>query len=222
MIVQQKSPKKKTINKMKDWDKILREIPTPPDSDAEDELNIMSVQRNAQKVSNIMHHLMPNLDSSLAGALPRGMNRPDDLARELAKTSDIVWKEGERLSKLHEKITKEKEKEDSVDPEKKDPQEEKKEKKEEEKKEDPQEKDPQEEGKEEEDPQEEEKEEEEQQEEDEEEEKDPVESWQEQKTVEVVEAGSECCKTSSVPDVDPSLVCTSLVAGVCRSGEGES
>jgi len=59
---------------MKDWDKILREIPTPPDSDEEDGLNEMKVRKNARGVSDALHRVVPALDSSLGGALPAGLN----------------------------------------------------------------------------------------------------------------------------------------------------
>ena len=101
---------------VKDWDKIMAEIPTPPDSDAEDDLNVMSVQKNAQKVSDALHHLMPNLPSELAGPLPKGMNSAYELQRELKKTYDYVWDKAPAAVKVmnaaeEEKKAKEKEKE---------------------------------------------------------------------------------------------------------------
>lgn len=62
------------IAHMKNWDKICSEIETPPDSDADDELNVLKVQKNAQKISDVLHHMLPNLDDALAKSLPKGVN----------------------------------------------------------------------------------------------------------------------------------------------------
>ena len=86
----------------KDWDKIMASIPTPPDSDSEDSLNVVSVQKNAQRVSDALHHLMPNLPSSLAGPLPKGMNSAYQLERDLKATFDHVWEHGERARRVVE------------------------------------------------------------------------------------------------------------------------
>ena len=72
---------------MKDWDKILREIPTPPDSDAEDDLNIEKVKKNARNISDILHQTIPSLDPSLSDSLPRGVN---DLSRFASHWGDAV------------------------------------------------------------------------------------------------------------------------------------
>ena len=77
---------------MKNWDKILRDIQTPPDSDDEDELNIMSVQKNARKVSDILHHALPMLDSSHASSLPKGMNNMESFANPLKRSIDTSKK----------------------------------------------------------------------------------------------------------------------------------
>ena len=58
----------------KNWEEVLREIPTPPDSDAEDGPNIVKVQKNARMISDALHHLVPVLNPSLASSLPRGLN----------------------------------------------------------------------------------------------------------------------------------------------------
>ena len=81
----------------------MSEIPTPPDSDAEDDLNILKVQKNARRVSDVMHHILPNLSSKLAGPLPKGMNTVDDLARDMKETVDLAWKEGEKFRRSGEK-----------------------------------------------------------------------------------------------------------------------
>ena len=63
----------------KDWDAIMREIPTPPDSDSEDILNEQSVKKNAKRVVELLNNVAPNLDRTRAGAPPMGMNRADIL-----------------------------------------------------------------------------------------------------------------------------------------------
>lgn len=79
----------------KDWDKICRDIQTPPDSDEEDELNIQKVKKNAQKISDVLHHMMPTLDESLAKGLPRGVNSMAAFSRPFQKLgSDLAAKRG--------------------------------------------------------------------------------------------------------------------------------
>ena len=67
----------------KDWDKICRDIPTPPDSDAEDELNVQKVKKNAQMISDVLHRSIPVLDPELSGSLPAGLNNLRDLTASL-------------------------------------------------------------------------------------------------------------------------------------------
>ena len=58
----------------KDWNKIMREIPSPDSSDAEDELNVLSVQKNAKRVCEMMHRMVPGLQRGEVGSVPKGMN----------------------------------------------------------------------------------------------------------------------------------------------------
>ena len=58
----------------KDWDRIMREIPTPPDSDEEDSLNVVSVQKKAKRVTELIHSAIPGMDPRFAGAPAKGMN----------------------------------------------------------------------------------------------------------------------------------------------------
>ena len=69
----------------KNWDKIVSDIPTPPDSDEEDVLNVEMVKKNALRVSDLLHHMMPNLPTELAGDLPKGMNRIGDFNNHIRK-----------------------------------------------------------------------------------------------------------------------------------------
>ena len=70
---------------MKDWGKICRDLSSPDSSDAEDELNVLSVQKNATRVSEMMHGIIPGLDRSKAGAVAMGMNRTELISASLAK-----------------------------------------------------------------------------------------------------------------------------------------
>ncbi len=68
----------------KDWKSIMGSISSPEDSDAEDELNVVQVQRNARRVAELMHQFVPGLGedkSHLKGNTPLGMNNAD-LIRE--------------------------------------------------------------------------------------------------------------------------------------------
>lgn len=65
----------------KDWDRIARELSSGEDSDAGDELNVMSVQRNAQKVCDLVRTVMPGMGGNTT---VRGMNRPDALRTGMA------------------------------------------------------------------------------------------------------------------------------------------
>ena len=77
---------------MKDWDAICKSIKTPPDSDEEDGLNILSVKKNAQKVSDILHHALPMLNSTLASGLPKGMNNMASFSSPLKSAIDATKK----------------------------------------------------------------------------------------------------------------------------------
>ena len=77
------SQERKPWNK-KDWKTILDNISSPEDSDADDELNVMQVQKNARRVAELMHNFVPGLGDSkdhLKGDTPMGMNNTD-LIRE--------------------------------------------------------------------------------------------------------------------------------------------
>ena len=59
---------------MKDWNKICAELSSGEDSDEHDSLNVVSVQRNAHRVAELMRGVVLGDD---AAAAPKGMNRPD-------------------------------------------------------------------------------------------------------------------------------------------------
>jgi hypothetical protein len=61
----------------KDWEKILKEMSSGEDSDEHDSLNVCSVQKNAGRVTDLLHATIPGLDPSRAKTLPMGMNRVD-------------------------------------------------------------------------------------------------------------------------------------------------
>ena len=87
----------------KNWDKIVSDIPTPPDSDEEDVLNVEMVKKNALRVSDLLHHMMPNLPTELAGDLPKGMNRIGDFNNHIRKqfhqSTDSVLREALQSSR---------------------------------------------------------------------------------------------------------------------------
>ena len=58
----------------KNWDAIAAELSSGEDSDAGDDLNVLAVQRNAHRVSELLHGTMPGLDESDMRTLPRGTN----------------------------------------------------------------------------------------------------------------------------------------------------
>ena len=68
----------------------MRDIETPPDSDAEDEMNIQTVKKNAKRVTELLHQMMPNLDPSMVPtemSPPLGMNRPDIMRAMLSNAA---------------------------------------------------------------------------------------------------------------------------------------
>lgn len=71
--------------KMKDWSKILAEISSGEDSDEYDDLNILSVQRNAHRVTELLHGSVPGLDPEQMRNLPRGANKLDFFKAGMAK-----------------------------------------------------------------------------------------------------------------------------------------
>lgn len=58
----------------KDWSEILRDYSSGEDSDEHDSLNVLSVQKNAGRVTDLLHATVPTLDPSRAKSLPMGMN----------------------------------------------------------------------------------------------------------------------------------------------------
>ena len=78
----------------KDWDKICRELSSPESSDADDDINVMSVKKNASRVAQLLHGIIPGLDKSKAGDAPKGMNRAEafanTLASEVRKQSELM------------------------------------------------------------------------------------------------------------------------------------
>lgn len=68
----------------KNWDKVVAELSSGDDSDEGDSLNILSVQRNAHRVAELLHGTMPGLDVDEMRNLPRGMNKVDFMREGLA------------------------------------------------------------------------------------------------------------------------------------------
>jgi hypothetical protein len=65
----------------KNWEQIVRELSSGEDSDAHDELNVMSVQKNAHRVAQLLHAAVPGLEQTgRAAFVPSGMNRLDRTA----------------------------------------------------------------------------------------------------------------------------------------------
>ena len=60
---------------MKDWSKILAEISSGEDSDTYDDLNVLSVQRNAHRVTELLHGSIPGLDPEQMRNLPKGIDQ---------------------------------------------------------------------------------------------------------------------------------------------------
>ena len=77
---------------MTEWDTIMRNIPSPDDSDAEDCVNVLSLQKNAPKVVQLLQHLIPGVSQTTDPVIPRGMNRVDAIRDGLSSTLDVVQK----------------------------------------------------------------------------------------------------------------------------------
>ena len=69
----------------KNWNEIVKTLSSPEASDEEDGLNFRSVQKNAHRVAELMHGVIPGLDRERAGCAPVGMNRPDVFRNSMAK-----------------------------------------------------------------------------------------------------------------------------------------
>lgn len=62
---------------VRDWEKALADVSSGEDSDEHDSLNVVKVQKNARRVSELLHTFVPGLDADRGGNVPKGMNRPD-------------------------------------------------------------------------------------------------------------------------------------------------
>ena len=69
----------------KNWDEIVKTLSSPEASDAEDDLNVVSVRKNAHRVAELMHGVVPGLDRNRAGNAPIGMNRTDVFQTAMTK-----------------------------------------------------------------------------------------------------------------------------------------
>lgn len=84
----------------KNWDKIVSELSSGDESDAGDDLNVMSVQKNAHKVVQMLHAMMPGLEegakivhgvgSSSDAYCPPGMNRTAPLTAGISAAIDAT------------------------------------------------------------------------------------------------------------------------------------
>lgn len=81
----------------KNWDQIAKELSSGEDSDEHDELNVMSVQRNAHRVMDMMHTMLPGFEDHAkvaherrSGYVPKGMNRAEPLKDGLAAAIDAA------------------------------------------------------------------------------------------------------------------------------------
>ncbi len=68
----------------KDWATILADYSSGEDSDAHDGLNVRSVQKNAERVTEILHAALPNLDPSKVRTPPMGTNNVDFIREGLS------------------------------------------------------------------------------------------------------------------------------------------
>jgi hypothetical protein len=75
-----------TLSFQKNWDRIVGSLSSPESSDAEDVPNEYSIKKNTQRVSELLHGLIPGLDTSLAGAPPRGTNTANTFRQQLEET----------------------------------------------------------------------------------------------------------------------------------------
>ena len=68
----------------KDWTRVLREYSSGEDSDEHDSLNVLSVQRNAHRIAELLHMTVPGLDPTEARTPPMGMNSAQFIRRGLS------------------------------------------------------------------------------------------------------------------------------------------
>ena len=71
----------------KNWAEILNNYSSGEDSDAHDDLNVMSVQKNAHRVAELLHGLVPGLDRAQSGTLPMGMNTSHFMRQDLERAA---------------------------------------------------------------------------------------------------------------------------------------
>lgn len=62
----------------------MRDLSSPEASDEEDSLNVLSVQRNAHRVAELLHGTIPGLDVAQMRDLPAGANKLDFMRVGLA------------------------------------------------------------------------------------------------------------------------------------------
>ena len=74
----------------KDWNAIARELSSPEDSDEGDSLNVMSVQRNAHRVAEMLHGMIPGLDPDRMRTPPAGMNSVGVIREGLASATRVA------------------------------------------------------------------------------------------------------------------------------------
>ena len=75
----------------KDWDRIAAELDDGAESDDGDSLNVVSVQRNAQRVAELVRTLRPDVKpDNVDVAPPMGMNSPALMRGALAKAMNDV------------------------------------------------------------------------------------------------------------------------------------
>lgn len=79
----------------KDWDKIMRDIATPPDSDEDDVLNVQTVKKNARRVVDMLHSVTGRDDLA---APPKGMNRHNIIRDGLREAAAAPLRPTERRS----------------------------------------------------------------------------------------------------------------------------
>ena len=71
---------------VRDWDAALRDVSSGEDSDAGDSLNVLQVQKNAKRVAELVHTMVPGMAvDHLMGRTPMGMNRPDAIRNDLSR-----------------------------------------------------------------------------------------------------------------------------------------
>lgn len=70
----------------RDWVQILQHYSSGEESDEHDSLNVLSVQRNAHRISELIHATIPGLDVSQIRTPPMGMNHATVIRDELAES----------------------------------------------------------------------------------------------------------------------------------------